>query len=191
MYNPAGSIERGPMTRHGVLNLDDLVRATGFSKRQIRFYITKKLVPAAENRGPNAVYPQETLPRLLRIAELKRQRIGPARRRFSLEEIRHKLDSGPDPVAYSVPGGRIDDAVIELLTRLAAQLEEFVDHGRLPHGPDRPRNEAHSERWHRIAHLSLPDIEITIRQPQRDDGRERMEAAARTLRDLLETDADR
>ena len=59
--------------------LDDLVGRTGFSKRQIRYYITEKLVPGAGNqRGPYAVYGEETLQRLEKITILKgRQRARP------------------------------------------------------------------------------------------------------------------
>jgi DNA-binding transcriptional MerR regulator len=78
--------------------LDDLVRASGYTKRQIRFYITKKLIPGAgENRGPNAVYPEETLLRLLLIAELKQRRMPPTGRRLTLAEIRHELDTAKRP----------------------------------------------------------------------------------------------
>jgi len=74
--------------------LDDLVRATGFSKRQIRFYITKKLVPGAGgSRGPNAAYGEETLRRLRMIAVLKEKRIEPTGRAMTLDEIGHALDT--------------------------------------------------------------------------------------------------
>lgn len=92
---------------HSPHNLDDLVRASGFSKRQIRFYITRKLIPGAgDNRGPNAVYPDETLARLLRIAELKQRRLPPTGRRLTLEEIRHELDLVPAVPPQAEPGPR-------------------------------------------------------------------------------------
>ena len=57
--------------------MDDLVDRTGFSKRQIRYYITEKLVPGAGNqRGPNAVYGEVTLQRLEMIKILKVQTIN-------------------------------------------------------------------------------------------------------------------
>ena len=74
--------------------LDDLVRTTGFSKRQIRFYITKKLVPGAgDSRGPHAAYGEETLRRLQMIAVLKEKRIEPTSRAMTLDEIGHALDT--------------------------------------------------------------------------------------------------
>jgi DNA-binding transcriptional MerR regulator len=76
--------------------LDDLVNHTGFSKRQIRYYITEKLVPGAGNqRGPNAVYGEETLRRLEMIKVLKAQKMGPIGRTMTLAEIRHSLDNEP------------------------------------------------------------------------------------------------
>lgn len=73
--------------------LRDLVARTGFSPRQIRFYITERLVPGAgDDRGPNAAYPQETLDRLLLIARLKSIPMPPANRTMTLEEIRRTLD---------------------------------------------------------------------------------------------------
>ncbi len=76
--------------------LDDLVDRTGFSKRQIRYYITEKLVPGAGNqRGPYAVYGEETLQRLEMIKVLKAQPMGPTGRAMTLAEIRHALDNQP------------------------------------------------------------------------------------------------
>ena len=75
-------------------SLDDLVRETGFSKRQIRFYITKRLIPGAgDSRGPNATYAEQTLQRLLLIRDLKDRPVGPTGRTMTLDEIGHMLDS--------------------------------------------------------------------------------------------------
>ncbi len=77
--------------------LDELVTLTGFGKRQIRYYITQKLVPGAgDQRGPNAVYSEETLNRLETIAILKNQPMGPTGRTMTLAEIRHALDNTPE-----------------------------------------------------------------------------------------------
>ncbi len=78
--------------------LDELVDRTGFGKRQIRYYITEKLVPGAgDQRGPNAVYPEETLRRLEAIAVFKDQPVGPTGRAMTLAEIGHALDNMPGP----------------------------------------------------------------------------------------------
>ncbi|MCP4572672.1 MAG: MerR family transcriptional regulator [bacterium] len=80
------------------LTLDDLVRETGFTKRQIRFYISKRLVPGAgDKRGPYTVYQPETLERLQAIKLLKNIKIEPTRRAMTLDEIGHSLDTlSPD-----------------------------------------------------------------------------------------------
>lgn len=73
--------------------LDDLAQATGFPPRQIRYYITRKLVPGAGERGPEARYGQETLDRLRLIVRLKEVRVQPTGRALTLDEIRETLDS--------------------------------------------------------------------------------------------------
>lgn len=87
--------------------LDDLVRATGFSKRQIRFYITKRLVAGAGDRGPHAGYGEETLRRLKLIAALKDLPVAPTGRTMSLDEIGHAIDTLPE-----------DDTAREFLARM-------------------------------------------------------------------------
>ncbi len=77
--------------------LEQLEQLSGFSKRQIRYYITKKLVPGAGNqRGPYAMYGEETRKRLDMIAVLKEQPTGPTGRTMTLAEIRHALDNIPE-----------------------------------------------------------------------------------------------
>jgi len=73
--------------------LDDLAAATGFTPRQIRYYITRKLAPGAGERGPEARYGQETLDRLRLIVRLKEVRVQPTGRALTLDEIRETLDS--------------------------------------------------------------------------------------------------
>ncbi|HPF36221.1 MAG TPA: helix-turn-helix domain-containing protein [Candidatus Krumholzibacteria bacterium] len=74
-------------------SLDDLAAATGFTPRQIRYYITRKLAPGAGERGPEARYGQETLDRLRLIVRLKEVRVQPTGRALTLDEIRETLDS--------------------------------------------------------------------------------------------------
>jgi DNA-binding transcriptional MerR regulator len=73
--------------------LTDLITATGFTRRQIRFYITQGLVPGANERGPNATYGDESLRRLQLISKLKTMEVGPAGRSLTLEEIGSVLDT--------------------------------------------------------------------------------------------------
>jgi len=75
------------------LTLIDLQNATGFSSRQIRFYITEGLVSGAGERGPNATYSEDTLRRLQLIAQLKEMKVEPVGRSLTLAEIRNVLDT--------------------------------------------------------------------------------------------------
>ena len=86
--------------------LRDLVALTGFSPRQIRFYITERLVPGAgDDRGPNVAYSQETLDRLLLIARFKAIPMPPANRTMTLEEIRRTLDGmAPEEIRRQAQG---------------------------------------------------------------------------------------
>lgn len=106
--------------------LDELVAETGFSKRQIRYYITEKLVPGAgDQRGPHAVYGEETRRRLDAIAALKVRQIGPTGRALSLAEIRHSLDTGCRDVISALGGSDPDELVsqVQALCRLTEHLE--------------------------------------------------------------------
>jgi len=82
------------------------VARTGFSPRQIRFYITERLVPGAgDDRGPHATYSQETLDRLLLIARFKAIPMPPANRTMTLEEIRRTLDGmAPEEIRKQAQG---------------------------------------------------------------------------------------
>ena len=94
--------------------LDDLVRLTGFSKRQIRFYITKKLVPGAgESRGPHAVYGEETLQRLRLLGVLKEKRIEPTGRAMTLDEIGHAMDTLSADGIEALLGGHAELTVLD------------------------------------------------------------------------------
>ena len=94
--------------------LDDLVRETGYSKRQIRFYITRKLIPGAgESRGPNAVYGEETLRRLQLIKVLRDMRIEPTGRQMTLDEIGHAMDTLSADGIEALLGGRAELAILD------------------------------------------------------------------------------
>lgn len=77
----------------GKYRMSDLVDRTGFSERQIRFYLAQKLAPGAESRGAAAVYGQATLDRLLLIRHLKDIRVKPANRALTLDEMRQTMDA--------------------------------------------------------------------------------------------------
>jgi DNA-binding transcriptional MerR regulator len=94
--------------------LDDLARATGFTKRQIRFYISKRLVPGAgDRRGPYTVYPAETLERLRAIKLLKDIRIEPTGRALTLDEIGHSLDTLSPAGLDALLSGRAELTILD------------------------------------------------------------------------------
>ncbi len=113
--------------------LDDLAQATGFSKRQIRFYITKKLVPGAgDSRGPNATYGEETLRRLQLLGVLKDLKIEPTGRTMTLDEIGHALDTLSADGIEALLSGRAELAILDTDSRAnlapaaASQLEPLA-----------------------------------------------------------------
>lgn len=109
--------------------LDDLVQATGFSKRQIRFYITKQLVPGAgDSRGPNATYGQETLQRLRLIGVLKEKRIEPTGRAMTLDEIGHALDTLSAEGIEALLAGRAELAILDTDARGREPLGSAADY---------------------------------------------------------------
>lgn len=87
------------------LRLQDLVEKTGFTDRQIRFYIAKGLAPGAERKGPKATYTQATLDRLLLIRHLKGIRLHPTGRRLTLAEMRGTIDALGEEGAWQVRSG--------------------------------------------------------------------------------------
>ncbi|MBU8869754.1 MAG: MerR family transcriptional regulator [Gemmatimonadales bacterium] len=191
-------------------NLDDLVRATGFTKRQIRFYITRKLIPGCgASRGPNAIYPVVSLLRLRRISELKHRRLPPTGRHLSLEEIRHELEAekwlrvpyNPAAKLASEQAHRPASKVREVISQDPAVLPprgEHSDEAIRPLlvkfgdllaelGSDyRLSFPEQSEQWQR---LSIPDIEINVRRPKGAPARERLFNLSRALQKLLMSEA--
>lgn len=115
--------------------LDDLVRLTGFTKRQIRFYISKRLVPGAgDRRGPYTVYPPMTLERLQGIKLLKDIKIEPTGRAMTLDEIGHSLDTLSPDGLDSLLSGRAELTIMDTdeerlprpdaMKKVAPRLEE-------------------------------------------------------------------
>lgn len=98
---------------HATYTLEDLADRTGFSPRQIRYYITRQLAPGAGERGPNVRYGDETLRRLLLVARLKELRIRPTGRTPSLDEITKMLDSLDGEAADRLLGGEMELAVVD------------------------------------------------------------------------------
>ena len=108
--------------------LDELVERTGFSKRQIRYYITQKLVPGAgDQRGPNAVYGEETLRRLELIAVYKDLPVGPTGRAMTLAEIRHLLDHPTTEQRAKRPDMVTGSALLSSQRKLESSASDYLN----------------------------------------------------------------
>lgn len=66
-------------------HIEDLVAASGISRRTIHYYISKGLLPHAQGSGRNGYYTQVHMDRLLRIRQLRDQFVV-------LKDIREILD---------------------------------------------------------------------------------------------------
>ncbi len=181
--------------------LDELVARTGFSKRQIRYYITRKLVPGAgTHRGPHAVYGAETLRRLLAIAALKDQPVGPTGRRMTLAEIRYELEQDRGPLEPATRGlvlkcakfvcaspepedfglAEPDDDERSRLRDLLWRLHSLLSTVGLDTRGD--CSAGNGENWRR---LTSPEVEIQVRVPDTKRALWRLDRMAEELGDLL------
>jgi DNA-binding transcriptional MerR regulator len=196
------------MISDGQYTLRELVRETGFSVRQIRFYISQKLVPGAgSDRGPHTRYAQETLDRLKLIARLKSEPIGPANRTRTLEEIRHELDAmtSEEIHAQAVDDLWADGPRYQSVTPSLNTV--FVEH-RLGYSPRPEAADELRELLSRVLRLledlaraapsrqSRPDatwcrvnsplVEVQCKVPADDDERRRLQRLASSLTALLD-----
>ena len=106
--------------------MEDLTRVTGFTARQIRYYITRKLVPGAGERGPYVTYGQDTLDRLKLVKRLKAVEVQPTGRPLTLNEIRASIDSlGNEGAAQLVDGGT-ELAIIDTETGFIANATHEI-----------------------------------------------------------------
>jgi DNA-binding transcriptional MerR regulator len=91
--------------------VDQLAAATGASVDTLRYYQSRRLLPAPQHHGRRAWYGPEHVERVGRIRELQRQGL-------TLAAIRRVLDGGSDPsdrdLAVAVHGARLpaDEAVL-------------------------------------------------------------------------------
>ena len=145
------------------LSIGELAKASGVTRRTIRYYVELGLLPPPEGAGRAAVYGDEHLERLRRIQELQATRL-------SLEEIRDHLAAGPQP-AYAAPAphrmaatealGDAPSSAAQYLGELRQQLY------RAPPGPAPPSSKPATEPfvgepWVRIP--LTPDIELHVRR---------------------------
>ena len=177
--------------------LDDLTALTGFSRRQIRYYITRKLVPGAgRRRGPDARYSEDALHRLRAIAMLKEIRVAPTGRAMTLGEIRHTLEILPPEGANALikstvnlkiqfrenrqppwQAGRepFNPDLDRLLCRLQSLLDELGADSRFAPAGNR-------EQWTKVV---TSEVEIQIRQPDSLQAKRRLAAMAAALARLI------
>jgi len=106
------------------LSIRELADAVGVSRRAIRFYVARRLLPPPDGRGRGGRYSREHLERLVRIREL--QRAG-----HSLDAIERILAAGavePPPVSPR-PSRMSPQVCTSLWTRLvlAPGLELHFD----------------------------------------------------------------
>ena len=71
-------------TTRDELTIDDLCAETGFTRRTIRYYLQRGLIPPPEGGGRRRIYRRDHLLRLLLVRALQE-------RRYPLEEIRARL----------------------------------------------------------------------------------------------------
>jgi len=192
---------------HPDYSLTELASLTGFSIRQIRYYITRKLVPGSDERGPNARYSQDALDRLKRIKELKDHALPPSGRTPTLDEIGTFLDEGTPnqerEITVSSPlktrffrtasrerqSFTLDSSPREMfpgseddLTPLRPLLEPLRDLLAEMTENSNP-DELDTETWCRVR---TPDMEIHVRQPSDSARRTRLSRVLRALDSLLD-----
>lgn len=142
--------------------LDDLAQATGFPPRQIRYYITRKLVPGAGERGPEARYGQETLDRLRLIIRLKEVRVQPTGRALTLDEIRETLDSLGEDGATMVLEHGVEMTLIDTEARREPEPELMMAR-RMRSEPDASFIQCESSSLYSLAPQTLGDLGPLLR----------------------------
>ncbi len=71
----------------GIYRIQDLMKATGLTRRVIRFYVQRELLPPAEGRGPGTNYGEEHLVRLRAVRRLRAERLNVAQIRARLAKL--------------------------------------------------------------------------------------------------------
>jgi DNA-binding transcriptional MerR regulator len=207
-------LQEGMIAMARQFSLRDLVALTGFSGRQIRFYISERLVPGAgDDRGPNASYPQETLDRLKLIARYKAIPLPPADRTMTLEEIRRTLDGmTPEEVASQAAVETRSLAPVGAMRAPELPIEEFCLRSALLREDAEPEPAATEMRpllrqaerllldaarqrapWRRAPQdawrcLKTPLIEIHVKEPVDDRERTQLRHLAESLSRTLGED---
>ena len=108
----------------------ELVQASGVSRRTVRYYVQRGLLPPPEGAGRGHYYRPDHLERLLLIKEMQGRGLG-------LEEIRVRLDGGD----RAAPPPALELPEIELATRIriADGVELLLSHATEPPRPAQVR----------------------------------------------------
>jgi DNA-binding transcriptional MerR regulator len=128
----------------GIYRMQDLMKATGLTRRVIRFYVHRELLPPADGRGTGPVYDEEHLIRLRAVRRLRAERLNVAQIKARLAKLSPAeiAQLGAVPGAVGGPGGGPADA---------AGLS----------GPSTTGHFPGAERWERI--VLLPGMELHVR----------------------------
>lgn len=111
-------------------SIGELVQASGVSRRTVRYYVQRGLLPPPEGAGRGHFYRPGHLEKLLLIKELQERGLG-------LEQIRVRLEGGPGRARTKAPPA----PEIELATRIriAGGVEIILSHGTRPPRPAQVR----------------------------------------------------
>jgi DNA-binding transcriptional MerR regulator len=117
-------------TQERKYGIRELVQASGVSRRTVRYYVQRGLLPPPEGAGRGHFYRTEHLERLLLIKELQGRGLG-------LAQIRVRLDAGD----RTEPERPLPLPEIELATRIriADGVELILSHGTEPPRPAQVR----------------------------------------------------
>jgi DNA-binding transcriptional MerR regulator len=89
-----------PEPTQETLSIGELARLGGVTRRTVRYYVQRGLLPAPEGRGRGSHYTREHLDTLVRIRRLQEKGVP-------LERIPHELDPSKAPPASPEPMPRI------------------------------------------------------------------------------------
>lgn len=127
----------------GMFRIRDLMTATGLTRRAIRYYAKRRLLPAATGRGSGANYGEEHLLRLRAIQRLQRERL-------SLAQIRARLAKLSPAELAELAATEGGTSIEPRQAKGASGSSPAVQSGHFPG----------AERWERIA--LLPGLELHV-----------------------------
>lgn len=130
----------------GIYRIQDLMKATGLTRRVIRFYVQRGLLPPAEGRGTGTNYGEEHLVRLRAVRRLRAERLNVAQIRARLAKL-----SSAELAQLGAPGAGEG----------GSPGARGVSSTGAPHTGSATSHFPGAERWERIA--LLPGLELHFR----------------------------